>query len=94
MKFVISATAQKNLREIGAYIARDNPRRAISFAAELGAKIHQIAERPLGFPVRDDWRDGLRCALHGHSQIIFVVRNEHAVILRILHGARNIPDLV
>jgi toxin ParE1/3/4 len=94
VKYSIAAIAQKDLHEIGAYIARDNPRRAISFAAELVAKIHQIAERPLSFPLRDEWRDGLRCALHGHYQIIFIIKDEQILILRILHGARNIPDII
>jgi toxin ParE1/3/4 len=94
MKFDITAAAQMDLREIGAYIAKDNPNRAISFASELTAKIYQVGERPYSFPERAEWREGLRCALHGHYQILFVIRNERPLILRILHGTRNIPEII
>ncbi len=94
MKFDITGAAQQDLREIGAYIAKDNPNRAISFASELTAKIYQVGARPYSFPERGELREGLRCALHGHYQILFIVNCDRPLILRILHGARNIPEII
>jgi toxin ParE1/3/4 len=93
MKFSIKAAAQRDLREIAAYVARDNPGRAISYIAELNRQIRTAAERPLSFPARDEWRKGLRSALHGQYHVIFEIADETVVILRIVHGARDIGSL-
>lgn len=37
MKLVFSPKAAEDLEEIGDYIARDNPQRALSFVAEIEA---------------------------------------------------------
>jgi toxin ParE1/3/4 len=41
MRLVFSPRAALDLEEIGDYIARDNPRRAISFLGELEAHCHK-----------------------------------------------------
>lgn len=94
MKLVIRAAVRADLSDIAAYISRDNPERANSFAGELTARIRTIAERPLTFPARDEWGLGLRAALHANYYIIFRVEADRVIVLRILHAARNIPDLV
>lgn len=94
MKLIIRAAVKADLSRIAAYIARDNPQRAVSFAQELTAKIRAVAERPLTFPARDEWQPGLRAALHANYYIIFRVEDDRVIVLRILHAARNIPNLI
>ncbi len=94
MKFIVKAAAQKDLQDIATYIARDNSQRAISFVSELNSKIRTIAERPLSFPMRDEWRAGLRSGLHGQYHIVFEVTDDAVIAIRVLHGARNIPELI
>lgn len=94
MKLEIRSAARSDLAEIAAYIARDNPVRASSFARELSEKIRAVAERPLSFPARDEWRPGLRSAVHGKYHIVFTMADDRVIVLRILHSARNLPDLV
>jgi toxin ParE1/3/4 len=93
MKFIIKASAKDDLRDIAAYIARDNPNRAISYVAALNQQIRTAAERPYSFPSHDEWRVGLRSALHGQYHIIFEIIDEMVVILRVVHGARDIGSL-
>jgi toxin ParE1/3/4 len=93
MKFRIAPSARHGLREIAAYIARDNPERAESFIRELGAKIRSVAVQPLIYPSRDEWQAGLRSALHHRYHIVFRIDNGSVVILRVLHGARDIEAL-
>ena len=45
-RIVILPAARRDLIEIGDFIALDNPKRALSFVAEIEAKITAIAERP------------------------------------------------
>jgi toxin ParE1/3/4 len=44
-RLVILPGARRDLIEIGDYIALDNPRRAVSFVAEIEAEIVRIAAR-------------------------------------------------
>lgn len=90
-RLVILPAARADLIEIGDFIAQDNPGRALSFLAEIEAKMRQAAERPESFPARDDVREGLRSARHGRYLIFFLNRGEEVQIIRVLHGARDLP---
>ena len=94
MKLVIKSAVRMDLRDIADYFARDNPQRARTFAAELSAKIKDLAERPYSFPEHEEWTAGLRSALFHKYHIIFTIDGDAVVVLRILHGARNIVDIV
>jgi toxin ParE1/3/4 len=94
MKLVIKSVAKKDLRNIATYIGKDNPERAISFVAEIDQKIRLLTERPFSFPAHEEWQDGLRSALHGQYHIIFEVADDEVIVLRVLHGARNIADIL
>jgi toxin ParE1/3/4 len=86
-----SPRAQLDLEEIAEYIARDNPGRAVSFAAELKAHCVRIADNPGSHPSRLDVSAGLRMAVHGRYLIYFRNRPTGIRIVRILHSARRTP---
>jgi toxin ParE1/3/4 len=94
MKYRISDEAKRDLAGIGRYIAQDNPIRAVSFVDELTAKFRAVAERPMSFPVRADLPPELRAALHRPYLILFRVAEDSVDIARVLHGARDIPNLL
>lgn len=94
MKFRISDEAQRDVAGIGQHIAQDNPERAVSFIDELTAKFRLVAERPLSFPTREDWHPELRSALHRPYIILFRVADAYVDIVRVFHGARDIPNLL
>jgi toxin ParE1/3/4 len=50
VKLVFTITARSDLQEIGDWIARDDPRRALAFVAEIEARCEQIATSPRAFP--------------------------------------------
>ena len=93
-RLVILPAARSDLIEIGDFIAQDNRDRALSFIAEIEAKMRQTAERPGSYPARDDVREGLRSARHGRYLIFFVETEETVQIVRVLHSARNLPELL
>jgi toxin ParE1/3/4 len=92
MRLTIRPAAQADLHAIGEFIAADNPTRSLSFINELYAVItDQIAIRPASFPARDDLHPGLRVARHGRYLIFFTSNVEAIDIVRIIHGARDMP---
>ena len=93
-RLVILPAARADLIEIGDFIAQDNPGRALSFLAELEAKMLQTAERPESFPARDDVHEGLRSARHGRYLIFFLDAGDEVRIVRVLHGARDLLGLL
>lgn len=93
-RLVILPTAQVDLIEIGDFVAQDNPGRALSFLAEIEAKMHQAAERAESFPARDDVRKGLRSAQHGRYLIFFFDAGAEIQVVRVLHGARDLPRVL
>lgn len=90
----IAAAAIADMDAIADFIRRDNPQRAESLVAEFAAKIETVAERPLSFPVRMELKGGFRSALHGNYLILFLVRDDEVVIARVVHGARDIENLL
>jgi len=76
----------------GVFIALDNPARAQSFIAEIAATMTTIAERLSSFPARNELATGLRSARHGRYLIFFVASDVGVQIVRVLHGARDLPQ--
>lgn len=91
---VISPQAESDLDSIAAYIAQENPARAVTFILEIRAKFVDIADRPNSFSERPHWRKDKRSAIVGKYHIIFEIKPGRIEIGRVLHGARNIPDIL
>lgn len=89
-RLIISGAAERDITDIGDFIAGDNPARARTFIAELRAKAAQAAERPRSFRARDDVAPGLRSTLHGRYVIFFRELPDEVRVVRVLHGARDL----
>lgn len=95
MKVRIAASAQDDLEQIGDYIARDNPKRALSFALELRGACMSLAQTPSTFPLLPQYRRfGIRCRVHGSYLILYRVDGDELTVVRVLHGARDYPALL
>ena len=88
-----SPTSRGDLNEIFDYIAGDNPRAAADFVSEAKQKCRMLAESPeIGTP-RGELARSLRSYPLG-SYIIFYRPVEDGIeVVRVLHGARDIPKL-
>jgi len=75
-RLVFSPRAEADLEEIGDYIARGNPARAITFLGELRAHCDRFAAAPASYPSREDLAVGVRMAVHGRYLIFFRARSE------------------
>ncbi|MCL2657540.1 MAG: type II toxin-antitoxin system RelE/ParE family toxin [Betaproteobacteria bacterium] len=88
----ILPAAEAELEAIGDYIARDNPRRTVSFVRELRDKCLSLADMPLAFPLVPRYANrGVRHRVHGRYQIFYRVAGqpERIEVIHILHGARD-----
>jgi toxin ParE1/3/4 len=94
MRAHFTPQAEIDLEEIGDYIALDNPRRAVSLIREMRQHCEKIAEGPHHYVVRQDLGDTIRICAHGNYLIVFERFDDGALILRVLHGARNVPGVL
>jgi toxin ParE1/3/4 len=92
-RLAFTPAARDDLLAIGAYIAEDDPVRADSFIAELEVKARQTTERPGSFPAREDISAGLRAAVHGRYLLLFREMDDEVLIVRIVHGARDLQRM-
>jgi toxin ParE1/3/4 len=93
MRCEIAPLARLDLKEIGDYIARDNPQRAISFVDELVGHCHKLTTQPGIGTLRRDLGEDLRMLPHGRYLIFYRVEAELVTIVRVLHSARDIGPL-
>ena len=77
------------------WIARDSPRRAISYVRELRDSCHSLSVRPERFQLVDRLRShNLRRRIHGAHIVFYRIEEARVTILRILHGARDYEPLL
>jgi toxin ParE1/3/4 len=90
MRQVFSRAAEDDLEQIGDYIANDNPPRALQFVQELREHCSRIRAAPLARQARPELGAGMRSVPHGRYVIFFRVERDVILIVRILHGARDL----
>lgn len=94
----LTPLAEAELEGIADYIARDNPRRALSFVQDLRDRCLSLADMPLAFPLVPRYEDrGIRHRVHGNYQIFYRVVGDPPAridVLHVLHSARNYAALL
>ena len=93
-RFVIKPLAEQGIGVIGDCIARDNPARAVSFVGELREQCMRIADNPLGYRERPELAPGLRSCAPGSCVIFFDALPDVVEVVRVLHGARDVPTVL
>ena len=91
MRVSISPLAERDLESIGDYIADDNPGRAVSFVSEIRGQCDKIANAPRAYRLRPELGEGIRSCAHGSYVIFFVATKTLVTVVRVLHGAMDIP---
>lgn len=97
MKVCLQPEALDDLREIAAYIARNDEQRAASHAAVLRGKIAQLSTMGKSFRIIPRYAvSSLRRRVFGAYQILFLVNEELDVVdvLRVLHSSRNLDEIL
>lgn len=92
MRVSISPRAERDLESIGDYIAEDSAARAVSFVAELRDQCAAIAKAPEAYRLRPELGEGIRSCAYGKYVIFFAVTRGRLTIVRVLHGAMDLPS--
>ena len=91
----VSAEAEADLESIGDYIARDNPKRAISFIQDLRAKCMDLAHMARAYSLIPRYEQhGVRRCLHGDYLIFYREDAEKLIVLHVLHGAMDYAPIL
>jgi toxin ParE1/3/4 len=85
-----SPKAESDLEQIGDYIVRDSPRRAVSFIDELRETCARIGHAPEAFQLQPTIGATIRRAVHRRYSVFYTVHPREVRIERILHGARDV----
>lgn len=83
-----------DLNAIGEYVARNSPHYARIIVRDIRKLARSIPQMPrLGSMVPEYDRDDLRERLYHNWRIIYRIRGTDIEIVRIIHGARQLPPL-
>lgn len=93
MRCVITPRANADLGEIADHIARDDPPRALSFVQDLWECCRRLCAMPSAWPARPRLGAGVRMAVTGRYLIFYRVDGSRLLVLRVLHGSRDIEGL-
>jgi addiction module RelE/StbE family toxin len=95
MKLAFAAEAKLDLLRIGDWIARDNPRRAVTFIEEIEARCRSLPAMPKAYQLMPRHEaSGIRRIVHGNYLIFYRIEEKSVVVLRILHGAMDYERLL
>jgi toxin ParE1/3/4 len=88
-------TAEEDLRAIEDFIAKDSVLHAVHFIDRLIGAAEQLRHAPkMGRVVPEFHRDDLRELLFRAYRIVYQLRGDTVIVLRVVHGARDLASLV
>jgi len=85
--------AELDLVEIWSYIADDNPDAADRLLAEIDEVCATLADAPHAGRLREDLATNLRSLPVGNYVVLYRPRADGIIVIRVLHGARDMPEL-
>ena len=90
MKLIVTAEAENDLRMLGRWIARDNPRRAVTFVRDLRRLCLSLTDFPEKYPLlARHSASAIRRMVHGSYLIFYRIDGTSVVIIHVLHGASD-----
>lgn len=93
-RLTITAHARADLQEIHSHIAKDKPESARRFVERLRAKARKLAETPgMGRSRAEDLRPDLFSFPVGQYLLFYRRQPGGIVLVRVLHGSRDLPPL-
>lgn len=90
----LTRTAEADLDEILAYIESEaGTAVALKFADRIDAELQKLAQLGHSGASREHVSPGLRAVLFGNYCFYFRLTDDETIIVRVLHGARDIAQL-
>ena len=90
-----SLTASDDLRQLESFIARDSALFAVNFIDRIVESAEKLQISPqMGRIVPEFDRTDIRELIFNSYRIVYFLKNDTVNILRVVHGARNLTELV
>jgi len=86
--------AEQDLIEIYAHISGDNPTAAEKLVRSINGKCESLARNPMIGRARPELREDLRSFPYGAYLILYRPIDDGVEIVRVVHAARNLDDLI
>ena len=90
----LSEPAELDLTEIWDYIARDNPSAADRYLDRIQEHCHDLAESSRLGRLRPELAPGLRSSPFQSHVVFYEEREDGIEVIRVLHGARDVPAIL
>jgi plasmid stabilization system protein ParE len=94
MRLRLSPFVPGDLEEIAEYIAQDSPRHAARMIRLLRARMKEIAKRPEIYRLRPEIGADARLATAANYLILFRIRQNAVRIERVVHGNRDLFQML
>lgn len=89
----LTPAAREDLDAIWSYIAKESPDAADRFLRRLSDRMNQLPRAPYVGERQDRYREGLRSIVEGAYVIFYLPTDDSIDVHRVLHGARDLPQL-
>lgn len=90
-----SLTAGNDLQDIEDFIARDSVLHAIAFVDRVVESAETLLKNPrIGRVVPEFNREDLREVIFRSYRVVYLLQDDKIVILRVVHGSRDLAALV
>jgi toxin ParE1/3/4 len=89
----LTETAQADLAEIWAYIAKDSEDAASRLLDKIMTTLARAEDFPMSGVARDQLAQGLRAMFQGNYVLYYVFTETEVILVRVLHGARDVAAL-
>lgn len=89
-----TARAEEDLVELWLHIGTDNPNAADKLLDRIGSAFDLLAANPAIGPARPDLAPDLRYFAVRNYLILYRLITDGIEIVRVVHGARYLPDLL
>lgn len=88
-----TAQSEEDLIEIWLYIAQDNPAAADRVLDDIEQCFNMLVDNPQMGRYRPDIAPELRYFISGKYLILYRTLNDGVQIVRVIHGARDLPNV-
>jgi toxin ParE1/3/4 len=89
-----TSKAEEDLLEIWSYVGDDSPDAADRLLDDIDQACTLLAEMPQAGRTREELGPNLRSLAVGNYVIFYRAADDSIVVIRVLHGARDLPGLL
>jgi len=90
---LLTAQAEEDLIEIWSYIADDNSEAADQLLDEIDEICNTLADTPQAGRIRGELSPNMRSLHVGNYVVFYRPSDDGIIVIRVLHGARDLPEL-